>query len=147
MSQRPSVRVFTVAEANALLPRFNVLLERQARIVVEIDAAFDTLRTFGHTTRSVLEDADDHPEVARLKARVREIGEDVKKGLVEIESTGAVVKDVRKGLLDFHGRRDEKLVWLCWQYGEPAVAHWHPLDQGFPARKPLERLLVPRTMN
>jgi hypothetical protein len=68
-------------------------------------------------------------------------------GWREVEATGAVVKDYRQGLVDFYGRRGPDTVWLCWKYGEPAVAHWHPLDTGFSARMPLERNSIPPTLN
>jgi len=39
--------------------------------------------------------------------------------------------------VDFYSLRDDEPVFLCWQFGEPAVTHWHPLDEGFSARQPL----------
>jgi hypothetical protein len=41
------------------------------------------------------------------------------------------------GLVDFLGEREGRDVWLCWRTGEPAVAHWHEIDQGFRNRQPL----------
>jgi hypothetical protein len=29
-------------------------------------------------------------------------------------------------------------VYLCWQHGEPRVAHWHEIDAGFAGRQPLQ---------
>jgi hypothetical protein len=50
---------------------------------------------------------------------------------------GVVVKDLETGLLDFPTERDGEVVFLCWRYGEPSVAHWHSLDAGFAGRQPL----------
>jgi hypothetical protein len=47
------------------------------------------------------------------------------------------VKDVQLGLLDFPSEREGRVVFLCWRYGEPEVAHWHEVDTGYAARKPL----------
>jgi hypothetical protein len=30
-------------------------------------------------------------------------------------------------------------VWLCWKAGETGVKFWHGKDEGFMARKPLEK--------
>ena len=144
MSER--VRIFTLSEANALLPRLNVILARQMRLLEEIDADVEALKSRGVSPDSEPAEGDDE-QVKALKRAMQGRLQAVREGIAEIESTGAVVKDVRRGLLDFHGRREGRTVWLCWQYGEPAVAHWHPLDEGFSARKPLERTSIPPTLN
>ena len=59
---------------------------------------------------------------------------------------GAVVKDPRRGLLDFYGRVDGKLVWLCWQYGEDEVSHYHGLEEGFPGRKEIAHSIKQRLL-
>ena len=33
-------------------------------------------------------------------------------------------------------------VFLCWQFGEPAITHWHGVDEGYAGRKPLEGVSV-----
>ena len=32
--------------------------------------------------------------------------------------------------------RDGEPVYLCWKAGEPAVAHWHGIDEGFVTASP-----------
>lgn len=53
----------------------------------------------------------------------------------KIEASGALVKDVNRGLLDFPALRDGREVYLCWQYGEGRVAYWHEVDAGFAGRQ------------
>jgi hypothetical protein len=60
---------------------------------------------------------------------------------------GAVVKDPRKGLIDFYGRVEGQLVWLCWQYGEPEVSHYHGLEEGFSGRKAIVHAVKQRLLN
>jgi hypothetical protein len=55
----------------------------------------------------------------------------------EIEESGAELKDVQVGLVDFRARLDGDVVCLCWQFGEPEVAFWHRMDDGFAGRRPL----------
>ena len=60
-------------------------------------------------------------------------------GLVHrILETGAQIKDLNTGLLDFSARRDGREVYLCWQYGEGQIAFWHEVDAGFAGRQPIE---------
>jgi hypothetical protein len=145
MSNKP--RLFTVAEANALLPRLNILLEQQMELLSELDAGLEALRALGGDPDDLEPAPSDSPAVREAKAVLQRKAEAFRAGWTEVEATGAVVKDVRLGLLDFYGRLDGQLVWLCWRYGEPAVGHWHALDRGFASRSPLPRTSIPPTMN
>lgn len=62
---------------------------------------------------------------------------DLYKGIEEIESTGAIIKSLDEGLLDFPSKRFDEEVWLCWKLGEEEVKFWHGKDEGFAGRKPL----------
>jgi len=141
------VRNFTVAEANALLPKLNVMLERQMSMLRDVDALAEEMTALGMDPQLLDADPGSTPEREALKGRMREMVRAFHTGWREVEATGAVVKDYRQGLVDFYGRRGPDTVWLCWKYGEPAVAHWHPLDTGFSARRPLERNSIPPTLN
>jgi hypothetical protein len=141
------VRVYTVSEANAALPRLNVIMERQMDVLKRIDETSEAMRQRGADPQYIEAAPTDAGEVAELKSRLRDLLGEFREGWREVEAMGAVVKDSRLGLIDFYGRRGGALVWLCWKYGEPAVSHWHALDQGFASRKPLERDSIPPTLN
>ena len=55
-----------------------------------------------------------------------------------IQNTGAQIKDINLGLLDFSALRDGREVYLCWQYGEEDIAFWHEVEDGFAGRQPIE---------
>jgi hypothetical protein len=56
----------------------------------------------------------------------------------QIMDTGAQIKDINTGLLDFSALRDGHEVYLCWQYGEGDVAFWHEVEDGYAGRQPIE---------
>ena len=58
--------------------------------------------------------------------------------LHRILETGAQVKDINSGLLDFPALRDGHEVYLCWKYGEGKIAYWHEVEAGFAGRQPIE---------
>ena len=58
-------------------------------------------------------------------------------GWQRVQELGAVVKDPQIGLLDFYGRIEGRLVWLCWRYGEDALGYYHELEAGYSGRRPL----------
>jgi hypothetical protein len=65
-------------------------------------------------------------EFERLDALVR-----------RVQATGALLKDVNTGLVDFLSMREGREVYLCWQYNEARVSYWHELDAGFAGRQPV----------
>ena len=57
--------------------------------------------------------------------------------LHQIQATGAVVKDLTQGLLDFPAMRGEQEVYLCWKHGETSIEFWHDQESGFAGRQPI----------
>ncbi len=56
----------------------------------------------------------------------------------QILDTGAIVKDINTGLLDFPSLREGHEVYLCWRLGEARIEYWHEVDDGFAGRQPLD---------
>ena len=56
----------------------------------------------------------------------------------QIMDTGAQIKDINIGLLDFSALRDGHEVYLCWKYGEVDIAFWHEVDAGYAGRQLIE---------
>lgn len=57
--------------------------------------------------------------------------------VAQIQASGAIVKDINQGLIDFPHWRDGREVYLCWQFGEDEIRYWHEVDAGFAGRQPL----------
>jgi hypothetical protein len=57
----------------------------------------------------------------------------------QIQDTGVLIKDINLGLLDFPALKDEREVYLCWQYGEGDIAFWHEVEAGYAGRQPIDR--------
>jgi hypothetical protein len=75
---------------------------------------------------------------ARCRAEREKAVQEAKDTLAEIDSIGAPVKDLERGLLDFSSVMDRKPVLLCWKLGDPAIAYWHTEQEGFARQKPLD---------
>ena len=133
----PEARSFTIEEANALVPRLEMLMERVQRAAL--------------TLRSALQDpADPSPPPARTTAdvlRLRpDLGDHVRElesAVGEIEELGCHFKGLDLGLVDFPALVDGTTVLLCWQYGEKQIAYWHRADEGFANRRPLGAAELP----
>ncbi len=131
-------RLFTLPEAEALLPRITPILEaiRDARRAVaageaELDRLLAPTRSNGHgVDPSKLEESRAATMRAMAELRARS---------AELDALGVELKDPDTGLVDFQSRRQGRIVYLCWRLGEPRIDWWHELDAGFAGRRRLER--------
>ena len=65
----------------------------------------------------------------------------------EILAAGAVADEgetaeLRAARLDFRSMRDDKMILLCWRYGEERITHWHEVGAGFAGRKLIDDALL-----
>lgn len=140
--------VFTLEAVNALVPRLRGLMDAQMGRRSEIERRLEQLaELIGRAPDTIQIDDRDPADVRDLKRELIERVDTYQSAWRAIEELGAVLKDPRTGLIDFYGHVDGKLVWLCWKYGENAVSHYHGLDEGFVARKPIEPTMRRRHLN
>ena len=120
-------RVYSVAEADAMLPE---LRER----LVRIRAARQTMLRHAELVRERVVEAPGgvHPGRDYLDAT-----ETLRRELERFAAEEIALRDPQTGLVDFPGEREGEPVWLCWRMDEERVGHWHPLDAGFAGRRSL----------
>lgn len=127
-------QLFTVAEANALLPELEPILRQLQAQKRELDQARGRLA--GLTPR--MRGNGHGAEAALLESRITELAAELAAGIRQITGRGVEVKDLDQGLIDFPARRENRVVYLCWRLGEGRLAFWHELDAGFAGRQPLD---------
>jgi hypothetical protein len=116
-------RLFTVEEANALLPKLKELLEDVAR-------HRDALRERTPHMDPILRSAG-----ANGGGRVgSEYGVEAYNLYLAVE---LILKDLDAGLLDFPHEREGRVVFLCWHPPEERVAFWHEIEAGYAGRQPI----------
>jgi hypothetical protein len=122
-------KLFTVEEANDLLPKLKELLEN---VSVHRDAMREKaphmepiLRAAGSNGGGKI-GAEYGLEAYRLYLAIESIREE-----------GVLLKDLDTGLLDFPHEREGRVVFLCWHPPEESVGFWHEIETGYPGRQPL----------
>ena len=125
------MKIFSVEEANALIPTVR-------RIVESIQRAHNRLVTYQAAANYAAEGAEQGgggmPEGPTYIAILIRLAESA----AELESLGIQLKDYGRGLIDFPSLRDGRVVLLCWQLDEgDEVQWWHDVDTGFAGRQPL----------
>jgi hypothetical protein len=125
------MKLFTVQEANELLPSVREILRR-------IQRSRRRLNSYAEEAKMAAEGAEqggggmgDGPLYASILTNLT-------LEMAELEALGVQLKDFEKGLIDFPSLRDGRVVLLCWQLGEgDELEWWHDLDAGFAGRTPL----------
>jgi hypothetical protein len=129
-------RIFTIEEVDALIPELSHRVSMQLTLGAEIEGLVKRLsRETGEPVATLDPDPEESPTVQSLREKIRDRVVRYEQGWRDIQSLGAVVKDTSMGLLDFYGRLEGRLVWLCWRFGENRLGYYHELDTGFSGRR------------
>jgi len=125
------MRLFTIEEANAMLPTVREILgkiQRGFERVVDAHEAAQQAAERAPLGGGGMEGG------ARYVKTLTQLGEWV----AGLEQMGVQIKDYERGLVDFPAMRDGRVVLLCWQLGEgESIEWWHDVEAGFAGRQPL----------
>lgn len=128
---RLSMKLFTVEEANALLPSVRLILRK-------IQRSRRRLSTYRDEAKLAAEGAEQGGGGMEGGEIYAKILTNFTEELAELDSIGVQLKDFDRGLVDFPSLREGRVVLLCWQLGEgDELEWWHDMDAGFGGRTPL----------
>ncbi len=124
-------KLFTLQEANDLLPTIKAELANLQKLTNELEAQ--------HTLYQILKnktvDKDGEP-LFELESRLEFKQLEIKLFVENFTRKGVLLKMIEPGLLDFPSIVDGKEVLLCWREGEERVTHYHEYEDGFAGRRP-----------
>jgi hypothetical protein len=134
-------RIFSVEEANRLLPLLETALESLSRTAREATMLRREVEVLGAIAGSGASEESSDVRSLREKERTQAaLLEQFRGDLASIARHGCILRDLDLGLVDFYTMAHGRVVCLCWRRGEPRIEHWHPLDEGFSGRRPLSEL-------
>ena len=122
-------KLFTVEEANALLPKLQKLLD-------DLALHRDALREKAPHLESTLRAAGANGGSSGGSEYVVE-AYNLYLAIERIRGLGVILKDLDMGLLDFPHEREGRVVFLCWHPPEERVEYWHEIEAGYAGRQPL----------
>lgn len=125
----PFSKLFTVEEANALLPKLQELLK---------NVAFhrDRLREKAPHLEPILK-ASASNGGGKVGSEYGVEAYNLYLAIGRIHELGVLLKDFDTGLLDFPYEREGRIVFLCWHPPEEQIGYWHELEAGYRGRQPL----------
>lgn len=133
------MRLYTLAEAQALLPQVIPVVERLRnafialrvlRAQVAADERLALADGSGIADPWAADEGGGEDRMERLNAELRAAA-------ATLERWGIELKDPERGLIDFYHERNGEVVYLCYLLGEPEIQYWHGLRAGFAGRQPL----------
>ena len=125
------MKIFTVQEANALLPNVRT-------IVGKIQRAHRRISRYSDEAKKAAEAAERGGGGFMDGVAYAAVLTDLTSHLAELEALGVQLKDFERGLVDFPSLRDGRVVLLCWQLGEgDELEWWRDVEAGFAGRTPL----------
>ena len=125
------MKLFTVEEANALLPSVRQMLQK-------IQRSRRRLARYRNAAKLAAEGAEQGGGGMANGMLYATILTNLTEEMSELEALGVQLKDFDRGLVDFPSLRDGRVVLLCWQLGEgDELEWWHDVDTGFSGRTPL----------
>ncbi len=123
-------RVFTLAEANQLIPRLEECLTAVRRGKADLVRTKDEIRKA--SGKAALGGG------SLVGAHYVSTLEQISRALHDIREIGVHLKDLDQGLFDFPYEREGRIVYLCWRAGETEIKWWHEMSSGYKGRQPLE---------
>ncbi|HLH73535.1 MAG TPA: DUF2203 domain-containing protein [Chloroflexota bacterium] len=128
-------RLFTLDEANRLIPHLESLFAQMDRVREEaqpVRASLTQIEQYGYANG-----VDQATKLRELRRQLEVKLNELKAIFEQITALGCEVKDLERGLVDFPSQREGRVVYLCWKRGEDQIRFWHELDAGFAGRQPL----------
>lgn len=131
-------REFTLTEARDALDSIREQVDELQRTQAKLREVKQELSALNrrHLNNGRIGDA----ELYDVQRRQRQVGEIASQLIRSIHATGAVIKGVDDGLVDFPAMIDGEQAYWCWRAGEGEIDWWHPRGTGFADRRPIAEL-------
>lgn len=132
------MRLYTLAEARAMLPRVIPVLEELRETFVALRKLESKIhRDATHASTNGHLKADPWAEGAR-ENRVEALNQRMRRAARQLAEWQIELKDPERGLIDFHHDRDGEVVYLCFELGESDINFWHRIADGYAGRQRIE---------
>ena len=133
---------YAIDEANLALPEVERILAALRDQRVELIALRDRVVAAAPDDEAPTAEAAEQIRLVRLG--MQGLIDQMQAGVARLVELDITLRDISTGLIDFPALVSGRPIWLCWRFGEAVVAHWHSVDEGFDARRPLTELPMGR---
>lgn len=131
-------KYFTLDSARRLLPEVRRLMAQAMRAREEMAGVREHIETFSEKVRLMGGVALHAGDAGGWRLNARRAAGRMQEALESLDGLGVLVKDLHEGLVDFPTLYRGEEVLLCWRMGEPDIAWWHGVEEGFHGRKQVD---------
>jgi hypothetical protein len=132
-------RRFTLAEAQNLIPRVDTLLREAVSLKSEYQDAEQAIQAIAQRVALMGGMIVNREQAIDNKNRRDAVASKLRAAIEQVQEFGCVIKDLDMGLIDFPTLLRGQEVYLCWKLGEPKIAFWHGVEEGFRGRKAIDQ--------
>jgi hypothetical protein len=133
---------YTIDEANGLVPEVERILSALRDQRVELIALRD--RVVAAAPDGEAPSVEVAEQIRLLRLGMQGLIDQMQAGVARLVELDITLRDIATGLIDFPALVSGTPIWLCWRLGDGEVGHWHPHDEGFDSRRPLNELPMGR---
>ena len=130
---------FTFAEAQSLIPQVDTLLREAVSLKSDYQEAEQVIQAMAQRISRMGGMMVDRDQAIDAKNRRDAVASKLRAAIEQVQEFGCVIKDLDMGLIDFPTLLRGVEVYLCWKLGEPKIAFWHGVDEGFRGRKAIDQ--------
>jgi hypothetical protein len=130
-------KLFTVEEANAMLPLVRAIATDLANLSREVIERRERLTALLANRKPQAANDPYSEELTHIEEELSKDAAHLHEYVDELRALGVEPKNGPEGLVDFPSMMDGRVVYLCWKLGESEVLHWHELDAGYQGRQSL----------
>lgn len=124
------MKLFTIDEANALLPKIEADLELIKILYSQVNGLRDSSRAAAAASHF----GGGMPGGTAYVNALYTIG----RMTSDLQEMGIELKDPSRGLIDFPSMRAGRVVYLCWALVDGVeIRYWHETDGGYAGRQEL----------
>jgi hypothetical protein len=127
--------LFTLDEAREALATIREPLAALQSIQVRLREVREELHALGR--RHLNDGVVAEQRVRHLRQEQQRRAEEARAHAVAIRDSGAELRSIEDGLLDFPAIIDGVEAYWCWRTGEDDIAWWHPRATGIAGRRPI----------
>lgn len=130
---------FSLAQAQQMIPEVDRLLREALAAKAAYDEIEKTIQAFSERVMLMGGIVVDRDQVLDRRNRREVTAAKLRTAIEGVQEIGCVIKDLDIGLVDFPTLFRGVEVYLCWKLGEPEIAFWHGVDEGFRGRKAIDQ--------
>lgn len=130
-------RIFSLDEANASLPLVRAIVTDLVRLSRDVAERRQRLALLLDGREPIQGNDPYHEELLHIEKDLEKDRQQLREYANELLQLGVEPKSATQGLVDFPTIMNGRVVYLCWQLGEPEIICWHETNVGFAGRQRL----------